>query len=233
VITDLTTPNGNTIRRLFAQSIRHYRPALEARLTRMNWDGDRVDLGPDYLTRIAAVRMLAHLCTLGRKPLPPPEPPGHWLTIEELKRLAAEEARPVPAKARAANAKAKGNPGGKLPKPAHPPLSNTAPLRICDLTNAHQADLRKLFAFGLRSMNGCFEARKLRLNRDGDIVDLGPDVQAGLAGIELLAQLATQGQQPLSVSREPKQRPNAEIYAILQTLALIPSAEINPDHGNH
>src|SRR5437588_10185346 len=64
-ITGLTTPNGDLLRHMFAQGIKSVRPMFSARRICLKRDGDLVDLGPDYMKRIAGLDLLLNLCTRG------------------------------------------------------------------------------------------------------------------------------------------------------------------------
>src|SRR5437762_492178 len=83
----------------------------------------------------------------------------------------------------------------KRPKLAPDPNRHRRAVTICDLSDNHSETIYKLFQMGLESLRNISSARKTTLNRDGDIVDLGPDHEAVVAAMNLLMNLSMRGRQ--------------------------------------
>ena len=70
--------------------------------------------------------------------------------------------------------------------------------RVWDLTEAHGEEIEELFDVGLHSIRNIKTARITKLNRDGDVIDLGPDTDCILATTNLLLTLSIRGRKLLT-----------------------------------
>jgi hypothetical protein len=78
-------------------------------------------------------------------------------------------------------------------------------IKVTDLTDEHSQEFTDLLELGLDSIADVFSARKLALNGEGDVVDLGPDLASGMAATQVLLQLVTRGRPPvLPPGRRPR-----------------------------
>lgn len=71
-----------------------------------------------------------------------------------------------------------------------------------------------LIRMGLASIQGAFTARKLTLDADGDVVDLGRDFEVGFAAMNLITNLFIRGREMCPAPPEMK-RTAAELLALV------------------
>jgi hypothetical protein len=239
-IAGLTAKNGDLIRRTFADGIHSLSEVFSARRTCLNNDGDFVDLGPDYPKRMAGLQTLLNLCTRGREPFVAPEP-RTGVYVDEHRNALKEYTRREPEKTAkeyervavrfkfwgADRWQEQDFPEGKIPNPAidipEPEITHAGPVpqspsepdRICDLTDTHGEEIEELFRIGLESIRDVFSARKLKLNRDGGRVDLGPDHDVRFAAMHLFMNLSTRGRKAIPTPPHKRKPPTYEECELL------------------
>jgi hypothetical protein len=261
-LSKMVSQNACRIEQFFGASLACVRASFEARITRLNRLGDVVDLGPDYALRIAALNQLTDVCVRGRTVLPAPDCSG-TLVWEEFVYMYLESARRkavargevyqpdlsdlhkrsmhesyVAYCGRLGVRPESGEPV-EPPRPARIP--NPEPdghghdVNIASLTDGYAEDVAELMGLGLASLDGVFSARKLALNRDGDVTDLGPDPAPGMAALQLLLKLVTRGRKALEPPPARKVRTYEDLYYANRRLwrdSPAPDADLTPKPKN-
>jgi len=204
-IKHLTDANAPSICDLFEKGLGWMGLVFQARKTACTRDGESVDLGPDYRTRIAGLRSLLNMCVQGRRPLEAP--------VKENIRILAEHLREMWGQIildKAGYSRPELEPTSEKPKPAARPTRTS--VNLVQLVDESEKKVHELFAAGLNSLAGVFEARRTKLGMDGDVLDLGPDYSVGHSALQMLTDLGTHGREPICFPESEEKKPTLQDF---------------------